>query len=105
MLDYYDRNGKPISLDEWSQAYEDPALRRVGLTECGEGVTVSTVWLGLDHNLSGKGPPLIFETMIFGAQGYRDEQWRYATEQEARTGHDFVVALVLSDERRLREKG
>jgi len=28
-------------------------------------VFVSTVFLGLDHNFSGKGKPLLFETMVF----------------------------------------
>ncbi len=55
-------------------------------------VCVSTVFLGLDHQW-GDGPPLIFETMVFG--GEHDEcQWRYSTWEEAEAGHANVVELV-----------
>jgi hypothetical protein len=54
-----------------------------------DGVRVSTVFLGLDHQF-GNGPPLLFETMIFGGEddGYQE---RYATWEEAEAGH--VAAL------------
>src|SRR5215471_17514474 len=38
---------------------------RVAVTELPNGGRVSTVFLGLDHNYSGVGPPIVFETMIF----------------------------------------
>ena len=53
---------------------------------------VSTVFLGLDHNLGGDRVEL-FETMIFG--GDRDgECHRYATWDDALTGHRLVVATL-----------
>ena len=56
---------------------------------------VSTVWLGLDHGFGMGGPPLIFETMIFGDHGVSDHgQWRYSTEQAARQGHAEAVFLA-----------
>lgn len=53
---------------------------------------ISTVFLGLDHNFSG-GPPLLFETMIFGGKhdGYQD---RYSTWDEAVAGHNRAVEMV-----------
>jgi hypothetical protein len=82
--EFYDRSGKPMTRDEWARAFEDSVGRIVAKSRLGD-VEVSTVWLGLDHSF-GAGPPLIFETMIFG--GARDqEQYRYATEDEALAGH------------------
>lgn len=76
---------------EWAKLFDDE--RHIGEDKIGE-VEVSTVWVGLDlgyASLFGDGPPLIFETMIFG--GERDLwTWRYATEREAREGHKAVCA-------------
>ena len=61
-------------------------------TDNGEIVTVSTVFLGLDHSF-GDGPPLLFETMIFGgAQDGRNE--RYEDRATALAGHERAMALV-----------
>jgi len=60
----------------------------------GDGVTVSTVFLGLDHGY-GTDLPIVFETMIFG--GERDEHCeRYATWDEAKSGHDKIVNEIKS---------
>ena len=55
-------------------------------------VWISTVWLGLDHNLWSGGPPLIYETMVFPGGTYRELYCeRYATEEQARAGHERAV--------------
>lgn len=96
MSGYYDREGKPMDLDAWSAAFGDQEYKRVGYTEVGD-VRVSTVWLGMNHNW-GDGPPLIFETRVFGGE---DDEWmdRYATEDAAVAGHNEVVAAVKNNER------
>ena len=93
---YYNRQGKPITVDEWiSEKNKGLDNQRVALTEIG-AVRISTVWVGLDCRL-GDGPPLIFETMVFG--GVFDEaQERYSTEAEALAGHDKWVAEVRASE-------
>lgn len=92
MLDYYDKDGSPLDLETWLTKFEDNAYRQVALDKVGE-VTVSTVWLGLNHQY-GDGPPLIFETMIF--EGDRDgDQWRDATEASALETHAHAMALVM----------
>lgn len=86
--------------------------RRVALTTLGDKVEVSTVFLGVDHNFYGEGPPILFETMVFYKLDkpvitklpWRKEpsvritgtglQVRYATWEEAEEGHARVVALV-----------
>jgi hypothetical protein len=66
--------------------------RRVAGTLIGP-VRVSTVFLGIDHRFGGKGPPLVFETVIFG--GIHDgEMWRYSSWDDAETGHAQAVKRV-----------
>lgn len=65
--------------------------RTVKKSSIGE-VSISTVFLVINHNF-GDGPPLLFETMIFG--GPEDEfQQRYFTWDEAAAGHEKVRAWV-----------
>lgn len=92
---YYILDGKtPVGTDDlmaWSLFFENSAHRTVAVTQFPGGY-VSTVFLGLDHNW-GPGPPLLFETMIFG--GPHDEyQDRYATWDEADAGHAKAVAFA-----------
>lgn len=85
MIRYYDRDGSQLPHD-WTKSAADGSNtdNRVARTTIGD-ITVSTVWLGLDH-AHGDGPPLIFETMIFG--GDHDQLCiRYQTEEHAMRGH------------------
>jgi hypothetical protein len=88
---YYDRQGNPITMEEWGAALASGADRHVAETTVGD-VWVSTVWLGLDHSWDD-GPPLIFETMVFGGP-CNEEMHRYSTEVQALAGHDQMVARV-----------
>lgn len=56
---------------------------------------ISTVFLGIDHDFTGLGPPVLFETMIFGGpeDGY---QTRYRNYFEAMIGHNEAVHMVQS---------
>ena len=58
------------------------------------GCRVSTVFLGLDHSF-GSGPPLLWETMIFGGPLDGDE-WRYASRSEAVAGHESAVLAAYT---------
>lgn len=94
---YFDREGKPIRLEEWADHMEDADYRRIGQTQVGEW-RVSTVWIGLNGGF-GVVPVGIFETAVFrvsnGTRDDRDEiSKRYSTEAEALLGHDAVVAIV-----------
>jgi hypothetical protein len=88
----------PVACDlmEWARQFEarhgDVDPWRVARTEITSGVYVSTVFLGLDHQW-GQGPPLLFETMIFGGEhnGWQD---RYSTWDEAESGHAKAVSLA-----------
>ena len=78
------------SLEKWAEWFET-AERTVFRDEVGASV-VSTVFLGLDHNFSESGPPLLFETMVFtDGDGGTDER-RCSTWIEAEAQHKRVVA-------------
>lgn len=73
---------------KWAQWFETSMPARiVGHTQVGAWA-ISTVFLGLDHNFSRQGPPILFETMAFGPDGADgDEQQRWATYSDAVAGH------------------
>jgi hypothetical protein len=92
MSKLYDRRGRRISFEEYGALVDQPEYRRVARTELEGGGFVSTVWLGVDHNHSGVGPPIIFETMCFP----EGDCERYSTLGEAVEGHARMVAEVLA---------
>lgn len=62
-------------------------LKKTRLTN---GSVVSTVFLGLDHNFTEVGDPVLWETMVFGEDG-GEICLRYSSEEEAIQGHDRTV--------------
>lgn len=61
-------------------------------------LNVSTVALGLDHNFTGSGDPLIFETMVFYQGKATFYQERYSTYEEALEGHKQIVDRLSSNQ-------
>jgi len=103
MLYVLDENNQPCREEnslKWAQFFEDIEKRKVKSTEV-RGVTVSTVFLGIDHNHFGGGAPILFETMVFGhnqdsEEEFYDFQERYCTWDEAVAGHKSVVDNILN---------
>ena len=98
MIDKYILNGTEIvqidDVIEWEQWFEE-ADRHVAYKDIAEGIYVSTIFLGLDHQC-GNGPPLLFETMVFWDANKENNNYmeRYSTWHEAEQGHERVCALV-----------
>ena len=92
-IDYYDKHSRLLTREQYHDLLISigPEYKRVGLNNVGE-ISISTVWLGLDHQY-GDGPPLIFETMQFGGEADQ-EMARYSTLEEAHAGHDAWVKRV-----------
>lgn len=95
---YYKLDGKtPVECTlmeyaEWMQ--ENPDKRIVKQTTLPDGTKISTVFLGLNHAW-GDGPPILFETMVFG--GEHDQfQERYETWGQAEEGHKKAIELTFS---------
>ena len=59
----------------------------------GDGVEVSTVFLGRDHSFPGQPGPILYETLVFGGEHVLKME-RYATREQALEGHERMVALV-----------
>lgn len=86
---YYDIDGRAIGWREYGNLSDNNDYRRVGWWTDGDA-TLSTVWLGLDHNF-GRGPLAIFESMVFGGE-HDQAVRRYATHEEAIEGHKQAIA-------------
>ena len=90
---YYERDGTPCRNQDtlsWASNFEKD--RKVAKDILPDGKLISTVFLGLDHNY-GEGPPLIFETMVFGSENDSSDldMDRYSTEEQALAGHKTMV--------------
>lgn len=59
-------------------------------------IRVSTVFLGIDHNFSKHGPPVLWETMTFGGSnnGYQN---RYSNIEDALSGHELAVSMAKGE--------
>jgi hypothetical protein len=94
---YYDRQGAPMTMQQWAQRFEDEDYRHIARDVIGPDepldpaplIIVSTFWLGLNHDWRS-GEPLIYETIIVGGEHDASGMW-YATERQAREGHRRVV--------------
>lgn len=85
----------PVPTDDimaWGSGMGSEAWR-VALTEIEKVWQVSTVFLGINHAFHG-GPPILFETMVFGPENLQSGHARYHTWDEAEEGHWYVVGEV-----------
>lgn len=92
---YYliDKNGKittTTDVERWSKEFFESNDRFLKRTELENGITISTCFAGINLNFTDDGPPLLFETMIFGGEddctGYRFERHECAINY-----HDKLV--------------
>lgn len=74
---------------EWA-IFMQKGDRRVALYEC-EEYSVSTVFLGMNHSISGD--PLLFETAVFIEGGVINMD-RYFTWGEAEEGHKKILETI-----------
>lgn len=77
---------------EWGEFFH--SKDRFLAVEIIDTIKISTVFLGMDHGSPyDKGPPVLFETMIFGGE-LNGEQERYCSYDEAMAGHKIMVERV-----------
>lgn len=94
MISYFDRDGIAITQEQWVDLFADREYSTIGKWEGEGGISVSTVWLGLNARY-GQGDPIIFETMIFGGGKLDQEGTRYTTLGDAAEGHLRTVSDIL----------
>lgn len=101
-----------VSMLEWAMWYEESSNRIIAQDNT-RLHAISTVFLGLDYRWDGKGPPLLFETMVFKRQTEIREicgrlervheevdMWRYASLDDALAGHKATLRryeLIAAD--------
>ena len=76
----------------WAKQFGALDCRQIELTLT-DDLRISTMFLGINGNISGKGPPLLFETIVYQLdEDSSDLEWqRYSTIDEARKGHATMV--------------
>lgn len=99
---------EPVAVSDihvWGEWWQKIENRRVARTNW-DDVTVSTIFLGSDHNWYAGNPPLWFETMIFGLTGPSHDHWqrRYTTWAQAQAGHQHAVAFARRYQRRYQQE-
>lgn len=85
-------------IETWAKRF-DHSNKHVAETQIG-GIWISTVFLGIDHNHSRVGLPILFETMVFRG-GHGDECERCETWEQAEKQHAEAVEHVR---REIKEK-
>ncbi len=83
----YDDAGQPVATDVTTMArWLTDERRRLVFDKVGK-MEVSTVFLGINHQWN-EGPPVLWETMVFGLRDDMDEiQLRYTSQADAIKGH------------------
>jgi hypothetical protein len=91
-------NNKPIpaSITEAADWLEEGSNRRTVKRDEIDDITVSTVFLGLDHSWTPGGKPVLWETMIFGGE-HDQYQERYTSHKDALEGHEKALTLITKE--------
>lgn len=98
---WFDRDGKPITSDAWRQLFLDSGGRTICHDRLEDGTLIWTGWHGLAFTWDAKDRPEIFHTFVLwqrdGDRKNKPHTFPWATETEARVGHDQVVAMLRGE--------
>jgi hypothetical protein len=105
MLRFYklNKDGSIQLADDLEEAFLERTSNQLGDSTYGP-FRISTVFLGLDRNYSGKGLPVLFETMVFDnrSEGCTDLHCsRCCTYEEAEKMHFDTIKWVIKNYDRL----
>jgi hypothetical protein len=89
-----DEKGRPVQVDlfTWAEWFGT-----ADKTICQETIAqnwVSTIFLGIDHNWVPHGPPILWETMTFGAKLDRETLRCAGSKEQAEAMHEQMVKAV-----------
>jgi hypothetical protein len=91
-----DDHDNPIPEDDpvaWTAFMENVERRRVAFDEAGKW-TVSTVFMGMDHDVVGAGPPVLWKTMVYGPPPWGGFSCWYSNRWKALSYHDQLAEAV-----------
>ena len=92
-MTYWKVDIKTGKLSKTKDFNEFASAKRFHIKTTINSISISTVFLGIDHSFGYGNTPILFETMIFG--GEHDEyQERYTTLAKAKKGHQRAVLKV-----------
>ena len=94
-----DASGRPVvepDFLKWAAFFEDAKNRVVAQHMVGS-VKVSTVFLGLDHQY-GDGPPILWETMVFGGPLNGEMQRCAGSREQAEAMHAEMACRVFASD-------
>jgi len=94
---YYllNKAGEPVNEPDvltWARGLEK--LDRTVAKDRIGAATVSTVFLGLDHNFIGTGPPVLWESMVFGSRLEGTCMRCAGSREQAIAMHGKILAIV-----------
>jgi hypothetical protein len=98
-----DASGKPVpepDLLAWGKWFQDNGQQRIVKKDKIGDSTVSTVFLGLDHNFAPDGPPLIWETMVFEGPMAHEMDRCSGNREQAEAMHARMVGRVKQQQRK-----
>lgn len=90
-----DKRGEPIpepDLFRWGRWFE--YQNRIVKQENVGRSSVSTVFLGLDHNFCDEGPPILWETMVFGGKLDKETDRCGGSREQAEAMHQEMCKRV-----------
>jgi hypothetical protein len=92
----YDKDGNPITLQQWAAHRADADYCRLGYWEGEGGAWIYTFWLGLDTSFGVGAGPTIFHTQVAAFGNQPHVEWTCPTDtlQRAVTLHCRVVYYV-----------
>jgi hypothetical protein len=91
---YILKDGKivPAELLEWAKWFG--TSERFIIQETIAQNSISTIFLGLDHSLEPGGPPILWETMTFGAKLDQGQMRCAGNQEQAEAMHEEMVRQV-----------
>lgn len=89
---FYDAEANPVGIEEAERLLK--SRDRIVAQDAVNGLWVSTVHTVVDYNFGCDGPPLIYETALFGGDDGTVEAWRTPNRTAALAMHDQVCAAA-----------
>jgi len=91
-----DNEGNPFRQDDpvsWTEFMQDVERRQVAFEEVGKW-TVSTLFMGIDHDIVGIGPPVLWKTSVSGPKPWGGLSHWYSSRWRALSQHDQLAEAI-----------